>query len=257
MQHKNRLLLAMIPICFAVAHLRAQTPASSDAQFITNLNGIEQTVRPQSRAAQTSKWNPMNWFKDPIPTRDYSADHARSNLLSQWIVQDGNVLYFIDQGYVFKKNLNSGQTVYLKSSSEVSAILIYKSVLVALRSTGTIYVWSPNQEWVDIGNSAKRILATDTDLVALTDNDELWIYKGAPGDIRITWVPITMAVVTGEGIPSTIITMQPRLDGHLVAFFNSGIKDIKSINPTDSKDIRILSKSGSASNYSDLKIQER
>lgn len=199
----------------------------------------------------------MNWFKDPIPTRDYSSDHARSNLLSQWIVQDGNVLYFIDQGYVFKKNLNSGQTVYLKSSSKISAILIYKSALIALRSNGDIYVWNPsNQEWIDIGNSAKRILATDTDLVALTDNDELWIYKGAPGDIRITWMPIARAVLTVEGTLVTTIIMTPVLNGHRVAFFNSGIKDIKSINPTDSKDIRILSKSGSASNYSDLKIQE-
>lgn len=256
---KASILLGTWALIFAPTPLRAETLPASDAQFAAELGGIERTIRPQAQAAKANWWNPADWLKDPVPTRDYSVADLQGDRSGQSVVQDDADLYFIDQGHVFKKDLSSGKTVFLDGSSRVRSILLYKGILVALRETGKIYIRNPKAEWVDIGNSTERILATDTDLVALTDEGELWVYKGEPGSVDITWTLIPIVTPAGD-TTGTSFVMIPLFNGHQVAFFDSGIKNVKSIAPSEAseaKDIRIQAEDGSVTNYSAMKIKRR
>ena len=148
---------------------------------------------------------------------------------------DGRTLYFVDKGYVYMKDVDSGRVSCVDGIEKVEEILVFKRSLVARTSSGDVAIrFLGAQEWVRIGVYTRRILATDTDLVALTGifpdfrgaDGELWVYKGRPS----YWG---------------------------VSFYDTGLRNIRQISPClDSaghRDIKIEFKNGETAFFSQIK----
>ncbi len=203
-----------------------------------------------------SKWNPVNWFKDPVISCDYSKADFEQNPQSQKIVfrSQSQELIVIDEGHVFKKSKTTNfEWRYIEDTSSVQAILLYKNSLIALRTDGDIFILSEEEEktygWLKIGNSASKILSTDQDLFALVKN-RLWIYKGAPEEDTITFSMVPVYIGSINDTPTTTLIMVPQSGGRKVAFEKSPVKDLADISlDLENQDLKLTFKNGTTALY--------
>ena len=212
-------------------------------------------LHPYSFGACSSAWNPLNWFKKPTISRDYTKADYDQNPQSQKIVfkSQNQELIVIEEGRLFRKSKNTKfEWSYIKNISKVKAILLYKNTLVALRNNGDIFLLTEQErqqgEWLKIGDSARKILATSQDLFALI-KDQLWIYKGAPGEEIITYVQIPIVNYVNN-IPITTFITTPMSEGREVAFQKSSIEGLTDI-VLDQKnqDVSLVFENGTKANY--------
>ena len=248
---------------FCLASLLGQSlwaqplPRSGDI-FFDDLNAIRRTVQNQSGALKN-----IGWFTkdpDPIPSRDYTATDAERMPWSQQVVLLNGTLYFIDRGFIFEKDQSSGRTRFLEGSSDVTSILIYKNVLVALDSGGKVFMWGPGRNWNKIGTHTRQILVAANDLVALTQNNELWVYKETR--VSTTVESAAAGLVAGAALTSKSIVLKSLALGTFsallvdddVSFFDSGIRGVLELKPIKGEkyDIKVNFKDTS-SNYSQLR----
>ena len=89
---------------------------------------------------------------------------------------------------------------------------------------------------------------TDRDLFALV-KDELWIYKGEPGEETVTLTPIPMITYVNN-TPMTNFIMIPMSGGREVAFEKSSIKDLSDIALNlETQDVKLTYVNGTTANY--------
>jgi hypothetical protein len=170
----------------------------------------------------------------------YSREDARANAESQTSVFSGRTQYFIDHGDVFEKNLDTSKVARVPHAEYVQAILLFKNALVALQTDGNIWIRHPfAEEWLRIGTNARRILATDEDLIAVTSDgglplpmhlDELWIYKGKPADSGVL--------------------------GRDAAFYDVGLRGVARVEPKNvsgRRDIEITFRDGRTALFSEIR----
>lgn len=195
-----------------------------------------------AQSAPSSEAGFFSWFKDPVPSRQYSAEDAEQDPLSQAVVKAGDVLYFIDQGHVFEKVLASGQTTCLIGANNAAAILVFKNVLVALRENGKVSVWNPRKKWVDIGSGVRRLAATRSGLVALTKDGELQAFQSASGPV--TWLLFPVDLGNAETGSTSQYDMAPTFNSDRAIFSDVGVQGVVGIEPVitpeQGRDIRIL-----------------
>jgi hypothetical protein len=205
----------------------------------------------------------MTWGKDPIPTLNYSLDDYLANPSRQDIALRGeDDLFFIDNGYIFNKSISSGEVSYVDDSDDAVSLLIYKNILVVLDDSGKVWLLSEktgeSTKWIDIGNSTTSILADDRDLVALTKNGELWIFKGSPGEVDITYVnmPLIIPISCGKVCMTTMIVLipYPLVNGHEIAFYNSGVNGVKSISKHSGTEIIVNFSDNTSTQYNQLDL---
>ena len=208
-----------------------------------------------SSAFAQSKWNPLNWFKDPVISHDYTKADYDQNPQSQKMVfrSQNQELIVIDEGRIFRKSRDTGfEWHYIKETSLVQAILLYRKSLIALRNNGDVFLLveqeNKEEEWFEIGNSARKILATDQDLFALV-KDQLWIYQGAPGEEILTFTMIPMTTYINN-MPVTNFIMTPMSGGRKVAFQKSSVKDLSDIAlDLENQDVKLTWTSGAIAHY--------
>ncbi len=174
------------------------------------------------------------WFSseelanNPLPSKNYTLQEASTNPLSQKFVIRGNELFFIDEGFIFRSNLSGESVAYVKESSGVKSILLFKDVLIALQNDGDIFLLSENDEesiaWVDIGNYAKKIFVVNQYLIALVKKGEIWVLNQEPTEIINNFINSKECGINCIG-ESLILAM----NAQPVAFQNSNIKDVKQI----------------------------
>jgi hypothetical protein len=231
-------------VLFLLAFLAASGSHASGIGF-----GPDLSMDPQDALASAASFD---WFrsKDPVPSRSYEPGDPQS----QQVVLRGRDLFFIDEGLVFRKNLDSGETVFLRESSRVSAILTFKGQLFALRRTGAIYLWfEAREKWIEVGNETQRLLAAGDDLLALSNGD-LWVYQGSPGGLEISWTMIQTPATDGDGNAYFITMYVPSFGGRTTAFNDSGIKGVASMDPVPGgEEVLLRFRDGSLRRYSELR----
>ncbi|MCC6747247.1 MAG: hypothetical protein IT371_06270 [Deltaproteobacteria bacterium] len=207
-------------------------------------------------------WNPFTkkcnflgrlFQKAPAPSRVYSLAELEQDRGAQQLARVGDLLYFIEKGRVFQQAASDSAALgtYVKDSWGVRAVLAYADHLVAVQDDGDIYLWAAEkQQWVDIGNSAVKVFSVRGDLVAQTTKKQLWVYKGQPGDIVITYMPMVQRV--GD---VTIVTLIPLVNGHEVAFSDSGLRDVVAVAPAAGDDLTITFANGTTRLYSAVRAR--
>ena len=128
------------------------------------------------------------WKKDPVPSRAY----IHEELMERWkrhpkeqkIVIQRNQIFFIDNNRLFSKTQQSGKVDYHSVFGlQVQTVVSYNQSLAVLQEGGLVSVFDKQtNRWVEIGDSAKKILSTGAHLFALI-NDELWRYTGRPDSV--------------------------------------------------------------------------
>jgi hypothetical protein len=182
--------LLTVALSARAQHLGSAGPAAPDQTELATILGRAQITDAQSQAA--AKEASADAKKSPF---SYSREDARVNAESQTSVTSGRTRCFIDHGNVFEKNLDTAKVAQVPHAEDVQAILLFKNALVALQTNGNIWIRYPfAEDWLRIGTNARRILATDDDLIAVTSDgrlpipmhvDELWIYKGKPAEMGL------------------------------------------------------------------------
>lgn len=241
--HNKRMKTPLLPALLLA--LSSPAAASGDAAFVAALADVQTITRAQAATVRAS-WNPSDWFRsDPVrPSRIPGVDAARRGPAHQDAVELDGKLYFLDGGRVFETVPGSGQAEHLSGSSKVTALVTYRGALVALRSSGKVYIWTPKRRWVDIGNSAASILVAGDDMLALTHSGEVWAYLGTPGPLDITYIFIPMQI--GD---VTVIQMYPVVNGHRVAFTDTGVRGVARLEPDGRGGARIVRRDGSSAPF--------
>ena len=81
----------------------------------------------------------------------------------------------------------------------------------------------------------KLLVITKKDLIALTEEGELCIWQGSPGELTITYMPIIIPV--GNSAMTTVI---PMVNGRKISFLHTRISDITKISPvSEGEDVSI------------------
>ena len=111
-------------------------------------------------------------------------------------------LYFVDQKYLFKFDKITENKEFI-DGFDVKEIVEYNGYLVGLQYHGDIwllcqvdkdrYIWPPDQtdkndpkQWIQIGNNTLTIESHGLNLVALTNEGEVWSHQIGFKDVRIT-----------------------------------------------------------------------
>lgn len=148
-----------------------------------------------------------------------------SRLPREAVARVGDTTYVIDAGRIYARHA-SGASERLPDSADVRALVSYRGQLVAMQNDGDIFLWGAKQrEWLSIGSNGVQLLTDGDSLVARTDNNQLWVYRGTPGDWEITLTP--MSAVGANGQPT--INMVPMVSGREIAFTDSGMRDVVNI----------------------------
>jgi hypothetical protein len=148
-----------------------------------------------------------------------------SRLPREAVARVGYTTYVIDAGHIYARHA-SGASERLPDSADVRALVSYRGQLVAMQNDGDIFLWGAKQrEWLSIGSDGVQLLTDGDSLVARTDNNQLWVYRGTPGDWEITLTP--MSAVGANGQPT--INMVPMVAGREFAFTDSGMRDVVNI----------------------------
>jgi hypothetical protein len=133
----------------------------------------------------------------------------------------GNVVYFIKEKRL--NCLNNGLGQPQPGCVGLVGLVNYKNQVAGRTSDGRVYIYDPNDKgWYAIGNNARQIAAFDGRLLAVTANDELWVYKGNPGNpIQVPGFQYNPATHTAMSSQTTV--------GREVAFVDSGLKEVSGI----------------------------
>lgn len=179
-----------------------------------------------------------NQVPSELMAKQYTEDQLMEQICSQpkQCADADSEIWFIDQGFLFSYEKKSWTKSY-KNGFEVKMILNYKGVMVGLQFDGDIYISvkgeEGDREWLSVGNSATEIFTAKNDLVALTVNNELWRYKGSPGELIWTYVPIMIPYTISCGQNCSTIAYNtiivPTIAGRQIAFENTGLPHIKSV----------------------------
>lgn len=162
------------------------------------------------------------WFgKDPELKRNYTHDELvalETQKQSALRKEDG---FIIEDGYVFYLD-TQGKAQYVSQSSKVVQIILFKQKLIALRSTGTIFILTEDKKlgaggWFEIGNSTVSISTDDSDLYAETKKEGVWVYKGQPGEVVWTYITTLIPIPCGKSV-CLIPMITPTIAGRAIAF---------------------------------------
>lgn len=208
-------------------------------------------------------WKPSTWFSPPTTDLNYSLEDYTKNSSQQNLALRGeDDLFFIDKGYVFKKNLSSNEITYVSESRNVASLVLYKDLLVAMDDNGIVWLLSEQADedpvWVQIGNSAIKIIANNRDLITQVENGELWIFKGSLGKVVITYESVS----TINYIPCgkhcfqyvSIFIPVPHMNGREVTFYYSGVSNVYHLKLGSDGRIKIKYQDGSMNFYDDLDL---
>ncbi len=188
------------------------------------------------------------WGDDPTPSRQYTREDLGVLMQQGLAAFRNNDGFFVDSGYVFY--VTSGKAPqYVKDSSKVRSVLMYKGKLVALRSSGSVYILTEDKQlgdgtWYEIGNSTLKVATDGIDLYALTKRTTwmglgsvergVWVYRGTPGDLVWSFMPILMPYSCGNSTCFNTIIV-PYVAGREIAFEDRGVPGAVNLIMVDGK----------------------
>ncbi len=99
--------------------------------------------------------------------------------------------YFTKKGFVFRV-AEDGRPAHVRGISRVQALVPYKNTVVAREEGGSVKLLDPDKrEWIEIGRGAEELFASGDDLFLRTASGETKRYQGRPGDIIVSYMPVT------------------------------------------------------------------
>lgn len=173
------------------------------------------------------------------------------------VQSDDEVFFFIDQGYIFQQNSKEEGVISLNSPPLIRSILLYKDqLLFALQRGGNVYVYHEHhQHWKKIHSGVQKILATETDLVALNTIGKLLIYRGILKNGQVFYTKDMVPTMARELVP---LFEQHTKEGISHAFLEASVAKVADIicavDDNGRKTIRVQYQDGREVDYSKLHI---
>jgi hypothetical protein len=163
----------------------------------------------------------------PKPSSVPTTAALEKKIDSATAVKVGAVTYFVDGGHVFADTARTGGVGYVSGSSKVTRVTSFGDKLIAQRTSGDVFLWS-GSDWAQIGENAKTVLSNGNHLLILNKKGEITAYRGAPGALQITFMPVVTSIYNGKGFTTTT-TLIPMVGGRKMAFDPTGVKNVTSL----------------------------
>ena len=119
-----------------------------------------------------------------------------------YIINRETDFYIFDRKNVYWHSSRGIKPITFRENMD--AILLFKGVLIGLEEHGFISVYDTEErEWIHLEQDAQKILATEKELIALSNNGNIWVYQGDPKTITessaMTVAPLIMVRSSVEG----------------------------------------------------------
>ncbi len=157
-----------------------------------------------------------------------------AKLRASGAVRLGGEVYTVRKGYLFALPAD-GPPRAVRGVGEIADVLKFKNLLVARLRDGSVHLYEPaKREWIAVGKNAAQAAASGDELIVLTRGGEIQKYRGEPGDLIVSYIPITNFIFDGKGNATPITTYMPYVSGRKLAFEDTGISGVERIDFPDS-----------------------